>query len=99
MIDDRDFENDFASDEYVKNNIRVRPTSGVSRVEDGQSSMFALERQTFNESDIEEQKYKRDVQHDISVMRETVRQKHEEYLERREIELAREAAKREGKRK
>lgn len=65
FIDDRDFQNDFASDDYVKNNIRVRPVSGLSKFDDGQSSMH-MDRLTHNESDLEEQKYKRDLQHDIN---------------------------------
>jgi len=33
-LDVNNYVNEFASDDYVKNNIRVRPISGLSRVEE-----------------------------------------------------------------
>lgn len=37
LIDDRDFVNDFANEDYVMNNIRVRPISGMSKFDDAAS--------------------------------------------------------------
>ena len=97
MIDDRNFENDFASDEYVRNNIRVRPVSSASKFEDGSTSMH--DRNSHYDSDYDEQKYNRDTKNDLDNIRERVRQMYLDYVERRERQLALEAANKEGKRK
>ena len=47
---------------------------------------------------MEEKKFNRDAQQDLDAMRERVRVMYEDYVEKREIELAREIARKEGKR-
>ena len=47
---------------------------------------------------MEEKKFNRDAQQDLDAMRERVRVMYEDYVEKREIEIAREIARKEGKR-
>lgn len=47
---------------------------------------------------MEEKKFNRDAQLDLNGMRERVRQMYEDYVEKREIEIARELVRKEGKR-
>lgn len=50
LIDDRDFQNDFANEDYVMNNIRVRPISGMSNFDDIASSFTAVDHMAESES-------------------------------------------------
>jgi hypothetical protein len=47
---------------------------------------------------MEEKKFNRDAQQDLDAMRERVRVMYEDYVEKREIEIAREIARKEGTR-
>jgi len=47
---------------------------------------------------MEEKKFNRDAQQDLDAMRERVRVMYEDYVEKREIEIAKEIARKEGKR-
>ena len=47
---------------------------------------------------MEEKKFNRDAQQDLDAMRERVRVMYEDYVEKREIEISRDIARKEGKR-
>jgi hypothetical protein len=72
--DANDFVNEFASDDYVKNNIRVRPISGLSRHEESSVAHGMNLHSAGGESDNEDQKYNVDVQHDLEDMRNRIRE-------------------------
>lgn len=50
LIDERDFQNDFANEDYVMNNIRVRPISGMSKFDDAASQFTAIDQMAESES-------------------------------------------------
>jgi len=93
-----DYINEFASDEYVKSNIRVRPVSGLSKIDEQSDARGMTSRNVDGESENEDHKYNVDVQHDLNDMRSRIRDQHHKRQELKELAEAK-AEENNGKKK
>lgn len=66
--------NDFATEEFVTKNIRVMPMAGASTHGDGQSAHESRHMGGGDVSDQEENKYNIDAYHEITDIRDNVKQ-------------------------
>ena len=82
----------------MKNNIRVRPVSGLSKIDEQSDARGMTNRNVEGESDNEDHKYNVDVQHDLNDMRSRIRDQHQKREELRELAEAK-ADEKNGKKK
>lgn len=92
FITAKDFMNDFATEDFISKNIRVRPTSGVTRGGDNdetktQGGDQGLSRMGGAEGNLDdEEKFNETVKYELEAERKAAKEKMKEFQKRRALE-------------
>lgn len=91
FITAKDFMNDFATEEFITKNIRVRPTSGVTRADDdakttGDGYQSRMTGQDGRDDDEQEKKLDELVRLDLDQERKKQKENYLEFLRRKAAE-------------